>query len=122
MAGALAIMLGGRGLPGSITVSANWGLNSAANPGPVTSATRSLTVPSGNPGDVTFTPAGSIAVKYSKNGGAFTTISGVTNVNFASGDSLAFQSATGAALDSATVVVTDATTLALVGSWIGSLT
>lgn len=86
---AIAGSLGG----GPITVSANWGADSGAVPSTITSATRTLTVPGGNPGslDLAFANITGGTFQYSKNGGAFTTFSNGADVTFANGDTLAFR-------------------------------
>ena len=91
-----------------ITIPTNWG-NQGGGASPQTSVAKTLTVPSGNPGNVllhlTTAPAGTI--QYIKNGGVATTFSGDTVVNFANTDTLAFK-LTGAG-DLANIAVSDNT-------------
>jgi hypothetical protein len=121
MAGILTAMMGGRKIA-PITVSANWGFDSTAAPGPVISNTRTITVPIGNPGNLTLTPGGGLSAFYRLNGGSPVLISGPTPLPVANGDGLSFQSSTGAAFDGVSVAVDDATVATGVGSWNGSLT
>jgi len=72
-----------------ITVSSNWGSTSNAAPAAVTSPTRTLTVPAGNPGNLLFT-AGPGA-EYSKNGGAYASVTSGSGNPWANGDTLTFR-------------------------------
>jgi hypothetical protein len=98
----------------SITIPSNWGSQNGNSP--QTSATKTLTVPGGNPGNLLFdiitTPSGSF--QYIKNAGAPVTVTDLQVVNFANGDTLAFR-LTGDA-DLADLLVKDNTTLASVGT------
>lgn len=103
---------GGKAAP--ITIPSNWG---TTGPGasPQTSPTKTLTVPSGNSGTLQFSVSGTGAagVTYSKNGGAFLTLSdGDLNV-FANGDTLAFKLTGGA--KSVSIGVGDVDAIATVG-------
>lgn len=72
-----------------------------------TSATNTVTVNPGNPGQIRFANlvVDSGTPQYSKNGGAFTTISDPTTVVFASGNTLAVK---GLSMTSATSITFDA--------------
>jgi hypothetical protein len=104
-----------------ITIPTNWG-TSGPSATPITSATKTLTVPAGNPGNVLLhlvtAPSGTIG--YSKNAAAFTSFTVDTVVNFADTDTLAFR-LTGAG-DFVSLTVTDNTVLVSVGTCIMSTT
>ena len=75
-----------------VTVSANWGSASDTAPADIASATRTLTVPSGNPGSLHFVVlALSGTPQYSKNGGALQNLLDGADITFANGDTLLFQ-------------------------------
>ena len=99
----------------NITVPSNWGV-SGPGASPQTSATKVLTVPSNNPGNVLLhyntAPVGT--GQYIKNGGAPVTFTVDTVVNFSNTDTLAFK-LTGAG-DTMTVNVKDNTTQAVIGT------
>jgi archaellum component FlaG (FlaF/FlaG flagellin family) len=103
---------------GPITIPTNWGVSAPAA-SPQTSATKTLSVPPGNPGSVklhyTAAPAGT--GQYIKNGGAPTTFTVDTVVAFVNGDTLAFK-LTGSSGDSCSILVTDNT----LGNTIGTCT
>jgi hypothetical protein len=107
------------GLPSPITIPTNWG-TSGPSASPITSATKTLTVPAGNPGNVLLhlvtAPAGTIG--YSKNAAAFINFTIDTVVNFANTDTLAFK-LTGAG-DFVSLTATDNTSGTPIGSCIMS--
>lgn len=100
----------------AITVSSNWGTTSTASP--ATAPNRTLTVPSGNAGNLRFdlfvVPTGTI--EYRKNSGTYTSFVDDDVVNFANGDTLNFK-LTGAS-DQATIRVYDTQTGVQVGTCI----
>lgn len=104
-----------------ITVSANWGVGPAgAIPTSWTSATRTLTVPSGNPGSLKFSlsQTGDGTANYSKNGGGFTPFADGDVISVASGDTLALRNAFISIPGSTiAVTVTDNTTHTSIGTW-----
>lgn len=117
----LAAVAGSLGQVLPITASSDWGSNSGTAPTTITSAARTLTVPSGNPGNLTlnYVDGGAGGTpQYSKNAGAFTTFSNGTGITVANGDTLQFrcQSVTGSAATNTTTVV-DATKGTTVGEW-----
>jgi hypothetical protein len=66
-------------------------LSATGSTATIVGTTRTWTVPVGNSGTITFNAVstdGAGAVQYSKNGGAFTTITSGTNVTFANTDTL----------------------------------
>ena len=94
-------------------------LTTSSGSSPVTSATRTVTVPAGNTGDLRFNNIvndGS-AFEYSKNAGAFTTISEDLVVNFADTNTLAVRATLPIALDECTFDLVDQTMAANVGSY-----
>lgn len=86
-----------------------------------TSATKTLTVPAGNPGSIIFSIANGHTCQYSKNGGAFTTFTNGGTATFANGDSIAIK-ITGLLCggDDDTVVLNDNTTSAYIGAFTAS--
>lgn len=98
----------------------NWGTNNGASP--QTSATRSLTVPAGNPGNIRLDSTSSATTQYSKNAGTFTTFTSGQTLTVANGDTLAFK-ASGAAFDTASITVVDtgAPGTPTVGTWLSLL-
>lgn len=109
-----AVRMLGVGSIAPITIPSNWGIT-GPGPAPQTSAAKTLTVPSGNSGDLLFhftlIPG---TFQYRKNGGAFVGFSGDTTVNFADGDTLTFKLVSAA--DEGRVTVTDVSTNTSVGS------
>ena len=102
-----------------ITVSSNWGTNSTSSP--VTSATRTMTVPSGNPGTIRFVVNNAGATgKYSKNGGTFTAITDGMTLSIANGDTIALR-ANGSSADVFDVAIYDHTLSTSIGTWVGTI-
>ena len=121
MTGALAVIAAGR-KRSPITVSASWGAIIGASP--QTSASRTLTVPVGNPGvlrivytNVEPTPVPS----YSINGGSFVSITDGLTFSVANGDGVRFR-ISGGALSELAFDVYDNTTNTLVGSFSATIT
>ena len=120
MTGVLAVLTAGRKrLP--ITVSANWG--TIAGSSPQVSASRTLTVPAGNPGvlrlvytNVEPTPVPS----YSINGGSFVAITDGITFSVANGDGVRFR-ISGGSLSELDFDVFDNTTNTFVGSFSGTI-
>ena len=103
----------------SITVSSNWGADSTSSP--VTSATRTMTVPSENPGTIRFVVNNAGATgKYSKNGGLFTTITDGMTLAIANGDTIALR-CNGSSSDVFDVAIYDHTTSINIGTWVGTI-
>ena len=102
-----------------ITVSSIWSFDSGTSPRP--SADRTLTVPGGNPGTLTFavTLTGSLSM-YRKNSGSYESLVDGDISGWANGDTLGFR-LTGTSGDEMTVTVTDTATGTLVGDWIGQI-
>jgi hypothetical protein len=102
-----------------ITVSSNWSFDSGTSPRP--SADRTLTVPSGNPGTLTFavTLTGSLS-QYRKNSGSYVGLVDGDITGWANGDTLGFL-LFGSSGDEMTVTVTDTATGTLVGDWTGQI-
>lgn len=97
----------------------NWGSTTSASP--ATSANRTLTVPSGNPGTVRFNIVSNDAtLQYSYNSGSFTTVTDEGTLSVADSSTLQFKF-TGASAEGATVEVYDNTTGDLVGSWTATI-
>lgn len=75
----------------AISVSSNWGSNSAAT-STITSATRTMSAP---PGSVLLftigTTDGAVTAQYQLNGGTFTTFTSGATLAIAHGDTLAFR-------------------------------
>lgn len=105
-------------------LSAAFGSTNGTVPADVDSATRTWTVPGGDSRsldfDTTNTTGGTF--QYSKNGGAFATLSDGADISFVTGDTLAFRidnpSAPGAF---AQVIITDNVFGVTVGSWTANL-
>jgi len=110
---AIQACIGGRPLP--ITIPSNWGAVTSATP--VNTATKTLTVPSGNPGNVRFnlTLFTGGTPRYVKNGGAAVGITDGDVVNFANGDTLLLRLAFGVSGDTATITATDVASGSVVG-------
>jgi hypothetical protein len=118
MTGVLAVLAASK-KTAPITVPSSWGLTSVAAPNSLASATRTLTVPAGNPGKVvlTFSDSGCLATpQYKKNGGTPTSFSFGDVVTFADGDTLAFQASNGEFAGTLTATATDQATSTLIGT------
>jgi hypothetical protein len=103
----------GRILP--ITVSADWGSDLGASP--LSSASRTLTVPSGNPGTIRFEIIlNEGTLEYKKNAAAFAAVTDGATLSVANSDTIQFRY-TGSSATGANVEVYDHTTGTLVGSW-----
>lgn len=102
-----------------ITVSSNWGFDSGTSPRP--SADRTLTVPGGNPGTLTFavTLTGTLS-QYRKNSGSYVSLVDGDISGWANGDTLGFR-LFGTLGDEMTVTVTDTATGTVVGDWTGQI-
>lgn len=117
--GAVVLLTGGTVSP--ITIPTDWGVQ---GPGasPFTSTAKTLTVPTGNPGNILLqvlvAPVGSI--KYVKNGGVAVTVTVPVTVSFANADTLAFTLQGGG--DNATISATDGFMGKLIGTAILSTT
>lgn len=100
-----------------ITVNANWGTTSQATVN-ITSGTRTLAVPAGNPGDVRFDVVDETGRprSYSKNGGSFTTFTHGTVVAFANGNTLAFKMSASGEGDELDLSIVDNTTSSVIGT------
>lgn len=111
----LALFLSVIGTVSPITASANWGIDSGASP--LSSAARTLTVPSGNPGSVRFNVVSNDAtLEYKLNAGAFTTVTDEGTISVSDAATLQFRF-TGLSTDGAQLEVYDNTTGGLIGSW-----
>lgn len=98
-----------------ITASADWGSDLGVSP--LSSATRTLTVPSGNPGTIRFEIIlNEGTLEYKKNAAAFASVTDGGTLSVANGDSIQFRY-TGSSSTGANVEVYDHTTGDLVGSW-----
>lgn len=86
------------------------------NSGTVVSANATVTVPTGNSGVLVFRTDTGYTVKYSKNGGAFTTIANGGTVTVANGDTLKFEALAVAAMDFVEADVFDQDTGQLIDS------
>jgi hypothetical protein len=86
------------------------------NSGTIISANATVTVPTGNSGVLVLYTDTAYTVKYSKNGGAFTTIVDGGTVTVANGDTLKFEALSVAAFDYVTGDVYDQDTGRLVDS------
>lgn len=116
MSAILAVIATGRKVS-PITVSPNWGL--VSGPSPLTSASRPLTVPAGNPGNlrIVFTSSAGVPVRsYSLNGGSFVSLTDGLVIPVANGDTLAFR-ITGGSTVEAQWDVYDNTTNTLLGNF-----
>jgi len=93
----------------------------APSGGIVTGPTVTVTVPGGNSGTLTFSTfvmGGTVTLQYSKNGGAFTTITDPTDVtSFTNGETLAMRITGAIATESMVFTVTDKTTGAPIGTY-----
>jgi hypothetical protein len=109
----MALLVAGGLAP--ITIPSNWGIT-GPSASPVTSVTKTLTVPAGNSGDLLFhlTTAPTGTIGYSKNAAAFVNFTVDTTVNFANTNTLAFKLTGGG--DNAALTVTDVTTGGQVGT------
>lgn len=96
-------------------------LDATAVAGVSTSSTRTVTVPSGNTGELRFenyVDTGTItSSQTSKNGGAFTGAIDPTTITFANGDTIAFRCNGNGAGESRVFRVIDVTTGRQVGSY-----
>lgn len=102
-----------------ITVSSDWGANAGASP--QTSASRTMTVPGGNPGVIKFTSVSSTGTfEYRKNAGAYATVTEGGTVSVATSDTINFR-LTGISSDGASVTVIDNTVGSAIGSWSGTI-
>lgn len=87
------------------------GLFNASGVSPVTTSSRTLTVPTSNPGTLTFTVDPSLgSLTYSKNGGAFVALASGDQTGWANGNTLQIRKTGGGAGDSASVTIVDKTT------------
>lgn len=118
MTGVLAVLAAAKRLS-PITVSANWDIDAGASP--LTSSAPSLTVPAGNPGTIKFTGVSTDGTfEYSKNGGAYATVTEGGTVSVASTNTIRFR-LTGSSGNGAGVTVKDNTTGDTIGSWAGTI-
>jgi hypothetical protein len=117
MTGVLAVLAASRKL-GSITVSADWGSTLPGAAGNfISGPTRTLTVPAGNPGKISFAVVSDGPASYSKNGGSFASLTDGAEITFADGDTLQFgYTAPDLTSSTCSIAATDATTGASVGS------
>lgn len=98
---------------GPMTVT-NWGTSIGASP--VSSASRAITVPSGNPGTLKWSIiTNSGTLQYSKNGGAFATVTHNATITVANGDTIQFK-LTGAGTDCLMDII-DNTFSTTIGTW-----
>ena len=105
-----------------ITVDSDWGSNGiGAYPGTPASASRTLTVPGGNPGNITLGLSGDYngTPQYRYNGGTWTTFSNGTGITVATASTLEFRNLNMASATTMSVTVTDATTATSIGGWSG---
>lgn len=94
-------------------------LSAGGAPTTVTSSTRTITVPSGNSGQVkfqSFDMTGLVTIKYSKNGGAMTTLAEDSTITFADTDTLALEISSASSGESLSLDLVDVTTGALIQS------
>lgn len=107
-------------LTASITACSFSGTLSAGGaPTTVTSSTRTITVPSGNTGEVkfqSFDMTGSVTIRYSKNGGAMTLLSEGATITFADTNTLALEISNASSGESLALDLIDVTTGALIES------
>lgn len=102
-----------------ITASSNWGVNLGVSP--LVSASRTMTVPGGNPGNIKFTAVSTDATfEYRKNAGAYATVTEGLVVSVATSDTINFR-LTGTSGTSADVTVIDNTVGDTVGTWVGTI-
>lgn len=103
----------------SITASSNWGTTTGST-STISSATKTLTVPSGNPGSILLglTTSGSHTrtTQYSKNGGVFTTFLDGAVISVASTNTLGFQMTGAVSTDIMDISIGDNTTSVLIGT------
>lgn len=121
MTGVIAVLAAARKLS-PITVDADWGLDSiGAYPGTPASASRTLTVPVGNPGNITLGLSGDYngTPQYRKNAGTWTTFANGDPLTVATASTLEFRNLNMASATSMVVTVTDATTSTSIGGWTG---
>lgn len=119
MTGALAVVVAGRKLS-PITVNTNWGISSGVST-TRTSATRTLTVPAGNPGVIRFSLSGDSGdFYYQKNGGSFTLFVHNSTLSVANGDTLALRFV-GTSPSEGEITVYDNTLSTLIGDFIGQV-
>lgn len=119
MTGVVAVLAAGRKLS-PITVDVNWGISSGIST-TRTSATRTLTVPAGNPGVIRFSLSGSSGdFYYQKNGGSFTLFVHNSTLSVASGDTLVLRFV-GTSPSEGVVTVYDNTLGTLIGDFIGQV-
>lgn len=108
-------------VPSPCTLSATLTTTAAPSGGNVTSATVTVTVPAGNGGVINFTSysfSGTLTdTQYSKNGGAFTTVTEGTGVTFANGDTLAVRGTGMTAGESWTFTLQDNKRLTTIGTY-----
>lgn len=117
MSGIVMVLAAGARI-GPVTASSNWGIDIGDVTNGSGTITRTLTVPSGNPGSLNFAIAGiGVVIKYQKNGGAATTVTDGLDVTFANSDTLAFLVEAGGGTGSMVVTVTDNFDGSTVGSW-----
>jgi hypothetical protein len=120
MSGMLGAFLGVMGKIGSVTASANWGAMSGAYDTNVDSASRTMTVPGGNPGSLNLAVAFDLGVgvpQYKIAAGSFTSFSDGQDITVANGETLQFRIPASAGVDgTGTITVTDNTTGATVGT------
>ena len=98
------------------------GFDATATAGTATSATRTITVPAGNSGQVQFSNFVDVGfvttIEYSKNGGAFTAFFEDDTVTFANGDTLAIRTTGNGAGESRQFDMLDVTKAsALIGTY-----
>lgn len=97
-------------------------LDATAAAGVATSTTRTVSVPAGNSGQITFSTfidVGTISnIQYSKNAGAFTTFVENDVITFADGDTLAIRTNGNGAGESRTFTLTDQTTGRTIGTYV----
>jgi hypothetical protein len=109
--------VGNVGTASSITASgtdSSWtATNTTSN---ISTSSRTLTVPSGNPGNVKLSISSATATKYSKNGGA--SIAFITDdiISVATGDTIAFSMTGSVSGDTMTGSVKDSTTGVTIGN------
>ena len=116
MTGVLAVIAAGR-KRSPITVSADWGVIAGASP--QTSASRTVTVPAGNPGvlRIAYTLTEPTPVpSYSINGGSFVSITDGLTITVANGDGVRFR-ISGGVTSQLDFNVFDNTTSTLVGTF-----
>lgn len=107
------------GMVAPITVSADWSSDLGASP--LTSATRTFTVPAGNPGVIRFNVVSNDAtLDRSYNSGAYATVTDEGTLSISNSSTLNFRF-TGASTDGANVEVYDNTTGDLIGSWTATI-